>query len=86
MEKVEASVIGVTIGGLYGVVLWGSNEAFALASFMLYGNKYLIPVSIAGFIAFLALALVFTHTIWVNWVTDALVWLENTFGEEDELE
>jgi hypothetical protein len=84
MEKVEAAAIGAIIGLLYGVVLWASVDSLSYASFILYGNRYHIPVGVTLFISVLSLAGVLSYPLWLKHAQNFIATL--AAPDYDELE
>jgi len=75
MEKVEAAAVGGVVGLLYGVVLWASVDSLSEASFILYGNRYYIPLNVSLFIGVLSLACVLSYPLWIKVAQNAVEWL-----------
>ena len=86
MQKVESAVIGGILGTLHGVVLWASMDSLALASWILYGNQYVLPLATTGIVSILSLLVVFSYQMWANVVFDSMVTVVEASQQEDELE
>lgn len=88
MEKVEAAAVGGILGVLYGVILAASMDALSFASYLLYGNQYLIPIVTAMFTGLLAYITTITYESWSPYVQDELVSIVDAYynGGDDDTE
>jgi len=66
----SSALVGVLMGGLYGVTLWASLDAFSLASKMLYGNIYIIPFVTTDLIMCIAFVCLWSYERWVSFFED----------------
>jgi hypothetical protein len=79
----HAALIGGILGCLYGVTLWASLDAFSFASWILYGNEYIIPFLSTGVITGIALLLFFSWNLWYYYAERFVFGLiEPEVGEE----
>lgn len=83
MRKSEAAGVGVVLGILYGAILAASMDALALASWILYGNQYLIPVGTAMFTGLLAYVVVISYEDWVPYAQERLLIMAGGLNKEE---
>jgi len=62
--KSEAVAIGVGMGFLYGLTLWTAYDSLATASFILYGDRFYIPVVSSLVITLIGFVCLFTSIWW----------------------
>lgn len=63
-----ALLTGTFLGALYGLVLWAALLELGLASFILYGNRYLVPIGTANIVGAVSLFTVLSSTWWLPWM------------------
>ena len=64
MLKSEAVAIGVGMGFLYGLTLWTAYDSLAMASFILYGDRFYIPIVSSLVITLIGFVCLFTSIWW----------------------
>jgi hypothetical protein len=85
MRWYEAAGIGVVLGCLYGLTLWASMDALALASFVLYGNKYKLPIATTGTSILIAFGCLFSYKLWTPKIEQILISsIENKMEQDDD--
>jgi len=62
--KSEAVAIGVAMGFLYGLTLWTAYDSLATASFILYGDRFYIPIVSSLVITLIGFVCLFTSLWW----------------------
>jgi hypothetical protein len=62
-----------------------SYNAFSVASFILYGDTYTIPLASTFIIAVILFGGVYTSKYWVKAAESALVWLAGLFKSEHDM-
>jgi len=90
MRNTDAAAVGGILGIAHGLILIVCLN-FKTASFILYGDGYLIPFAATAVIDVLMLTCVLTYTLWINQAQNAIVWLSGAIQQwedqwEDELE
>jgi len=60
----ESITIGLIMGGLYCLTLWVSLDSLKMASFILYGNPYYLPLCTTGIIMGISFVVLFTYQYW----------------------
>jgi hypothetical protein len=63
-----AALLGISLGALHGLILWAAMQELSLASFILYGNRYLVPIATANIVSAVALFTVLSSTWWLPWM------------------
>jgi hypothetical protein len=58
---------GAFLGGLHGLILWAALIELGLPSFILYGNRYLVPIATANVVSAVSLFTVLSSTWWLPW-------------------
>ena len=84
MRKYEAAGIGVVMGCLYGLVLWASNDALSLASFILYKNTMFLPEVTTAIVIISAFLCLFTYPLWEPKLQQMIVNTVTRNNEDDE--
>ena len=84
MRLSEAAIVGVVMGGLYGLTLIAAADALSLASFILFKNPYLIPFGTASIVMLIAFITLFSYPYWIVRAEDALFRLAEDIQTEDE--
>jgi len=60
-----AAILGISLGCLHGIILWAALESLGLASFILCGNMYYVPIATANIVSAVALFTVLSSTWWL---------------------
>ena len=45
-ERQLSITIGCMMGGIHGLILWAAYESLPTASYLLYGNPHILPLSV----------------------------------------
>jgi hypothetical protein len=90
MQKLDAFVVGGVLGVIHGMILFVCLD-FQTASFILYGNGYLLPLAATAIIDTVMLFTVLSYALWINPAQNAMAWLAEGIRQwenqwEDELE
>jgi hypothetical protein len=90
MRNTDAIAIGGILGIIHGLILY-LCLGFKAASFILYGDGYLIPLAATAIIDTVMLFTVLSYTLWLNAAQNAIAWLAEGVRQweeqwEDELE
>lgn len=80
MSKSLALIVGISLGCLYGTILWAALLTLGLPSFILYGNRYYVPIATANTVGAVSLFVVLSSGIWLPWTMD----LVDKYGRKGE--
>ena len=86
MTNVKVSVaVGVILGILYGVTLLASFDSLNVVSFMVYGDRYYLPLLSTTVVTVFALGGTLTYKYWLQYAEDGFDGLaEFVYREKEE--